>query len=104
MITLRIKRAEFEAIKSGKKTTEWRSPSLYNKRLLLKINEKGQFDRNDEIKEIIFINGYKKDSPAITMQVLSIIPVCFVQKFSDSDFKANPGEKMIEIKLGKIVK
>ncbi len=106
MIVLRIKKKEFDAIKIGTKKTEWRQPSLYNKRLLLSKNEAGLFCENKNIKEITFINGYMPDSPKLTVEILNIRPVKFSRNIEIKEdlFIAREGECSIEIKLGNIIK
>ena len=105
MIKLQIKRSEYELIASGVKNVEYRAPSLFNKRILLKKNDNGAFDTNTTDKEIMFINGYKKDAPSVICEVISIIPVRFSSRFVDekNNFTAEAGECSIEIKLGKIL-
>lgn len=104
MITLKIKRAEFQQIAKGVKDIEYRSPSLYNKRMLLMKNEAGSYDVNTKDHYIRFVNGYRKDSPSVVCEVISIIPVRFSTRFVDekNNFTAEAGECIIEIKLGKI--
>jgi hypothetical protein len=106
MIILRIKKAEFEAIKKGTKKNEWRKPSLYNKRILLDKNEAGLFCENSKIKEIQFINGYMPDSPSLKIAVKLIRPVKFASnvEIKEDIFTARAGECSIQIMLGKIIK
>jgi hypothetical protein len=105
-VILRIKRKEFEAIKNGTKKTEWRRPSLYNKRILLSKNSEGKFCENKELKEVTFINGYSADSQKITIEVELIRPVKFSSNIEIKEdlFIAMAGECSIQIKLGKIIK
>lgn len=105
MITLQIKRNEFEAIASGKKKIEWRSPSKYNKRLLLSLNEHGQYTENTEVKEIQFVNGYRKDAPRVVVEVLLIRPYKFTRNIDEPEnlFRANENECSIGIHLGKVI-
>lgn len=105
MLTLQIKRKEFEAIASGKKRIDWRSPSKYNKRLLLSKNSDGLFVENTDIKEVQFINGYRKNAPSVRLEVLCIRPYKFIRNIDDSEncFRANEGENAIGIHLGKII-
>ena len=104
-VILRIKAKEFQAIKNGTKKTEWRKPSIYNKRILLSKNKEGLFCENKDLKEVTIINGYNPDSPRITIEVLSIRPVKFSTniEIKEDIFTARAGECAIEIKLGKIL-
>ena len=106
MITLQIKMSEFQQIASGVKKIEYRSPSLFNKRKLLKKNENGEYDVNSEDKSVLFINGYKHDAPMLLCEVVSITPIRFTSRFVDdiNGFIAEAGECTIEIVLGKILK
>lgn len=105
MIILRIKKKDFDLIKSGTKKSEWRFDSEYNRKLLLKDRGDGMRDGNTEIKEIKIINGYSKDSPTLVIEVLSIRAVCFTKDISipDDNFTAQKGMRAIEIKIGKII-
>lgn len=104
MITLRIKKTEFDLIKIGSKKTDWRAPSIYNKKLLLSKNENGLFCENRDIKEIQFINGYSLNSPSLIAEILLIRPVKFTKDIviAEDNFTAHEGECSIEIKLGNI--
>ena len=104
MVILKIKKKEFDLIAAGTKKSEWRASSNYNVKQLLAKNDKGKYDKNTAIKEIKFVNGYKKDSPALMAEVLLIRPVKFQcdMDFPDDNFKAYEGQCGIEIKLGKI--
>ena len=56
-VNLKIKKANLEAIKSGIKKTEWREPSVYNKKLFFKPRESdGKNEGNADIKTITFVN------------------------------------------------
>ena len=105
MLTLQIKRNEFEAIASGKNKIEWRSPSRYNKRLLLTKNGDGLFVENTEIKEIRFVNGYRDNAPKIKLEVLFIRPYRFIRDVNEpeNNFRGNEGENAIGIHLGRII-
>ena len=105
MITLRIKKAEFEAIKNGTKKSDWRKPSLFNKRILLDKNQDGLFCENKKIKEIKFVNGYLPTDPFIICKIILIRPVKFTRniEIKDDNFIAIEGECSIEIQLGKII-
>jgi hypothetical protein len=105
MLTLQVKRIEFEAIASSKKKIEWRSPSKYNKRLMLKKNNQGLYTENTDIKEVLFINGYRTNAPRVTVEVLFIRPYKFIRDIDEPEncFKANEGENAIGIHLGKII-
>ena len=105
MTTLTIKKDEFQAILSGQKKRDYRDPSHFNKKKLLKINASGQFDRNSDIKEIKFLNGFKKDSPFVVMEVLDIIPVHFLNAYTNTAdcFTCQAGVDQIEIQLGQII-
>jgi hypothetical protein len=105
MTTLTIKSEEFKAILSGQKKRDYRDPSLFNKRKLLKKNSAGQFDRNTEIKEIKFLNGFKKDAPFVIMEVVEIVPVHFINAYTNTAdcFTCQAGVDQIEITLGQIL-
>ena len=104
MITLNLRKKEFDLIKSGRKKTDYRDPSRFNKKKLLKIDENGLFTANYDIKEICFRNGYKRDSESMVVEVVSIIPVKFTQAYTNEEdnFSAVAGCCQIEIKLGQI--
>jgi hypothetical protein len=107
MIALRIKKKEFDLIKSGSKTTEWRQFSAYNKKLLFcedKTRSDGKLNGNPDIKQINFVNGYKSDAPSLIAEVLSIRLIKFSQDtvIKEDHFEALKGQFAIEIKLGKI--
>lgn len=106
MITLNIKKAEFEAILSGQKKREYREASLFNKKKLLKQNDAGLYDKNSDISEIKFINGYKPNAPFLIIEVLDVIPVRFVNDYENKEdlFTAIAGANMIEIVLGNLKK
>lgn len=103
-----ICKKEFEMILSGTKKTEWRSPSVYNKKLLFCPDEKfnGKLNGNPKVTEITFQNGYSKNSPKLTIECLSIRMIKFSQdiKIPEDNFEALKGMFAIEIKLGKIIK
>jgi hypothetical protein len=105
MIILRIKKKEFDLIKSGEKKSEWRFDSEYNRRLLLKDRGDGMRDGNLEINEIKLINGYTKDSPSLIVKVISIRAVFFTKDISipQDNFTAKKGMRAIEIKIGEII-
>jgi hypothetical protein len=106
MLTLQIKRKEFQAIADGTKKIEWRSVSLYNKKKLLKKNEDGLFILNNEVKELQLINGYRKDSPRLIVEVKLIEPVKFLIDINEPHnlFKATAGGHAIAIYLGEVIK
>jgi len=106
MTILRIKKKEFDLIKSRTKKTEWREPSNYNKKLLFTPREEdGKLDGNKDIKEITFINGYKADSGRLTVEIKGIRLVKFINNVDipEDNFKALAGQFAIEIKLGEII-
>ena len=106
MTILRIKKKEFDLIKSGVKRTEWREPSKYNKKMLFAPREKdSKLDSNKDIKEITFINGYRADSGRLTVEIKGIRLVKFINDVDipDDNFKALSGQFAIEIKLGEII-
>ena len=106
MTILRIKKKEFDLIKSGVKKTEWREPSKYNKKILFTPREDGKLDGNPDIKEITFINEYKTDSGRLTVEIKGIRLVKFSNdiEIPGDNFKALAGQFAIEIKLGEILK
>lgn len=101
MLTLRIHRKEFEMIKAGTKKTEWRQPSLFNKKLLLAKNEDGLFVTNYDIKEILFVNGHKADSPRLIATIERIRPVRFSEdiQIPADNFIGYSGQCAIEINI-----
>lgn len=101
MLTLRIHRKEFELIKAGTKKTEWRQPSKFNKKLLLKVGEDGLFTENFDIKEILFVNGHRPDSPRVIAQVERIRPIRFAEdiKIPADNFIGYQGQCAIEIRI-----
>ncbi len=104
MVILRVLKKDFDLIAAGTKKTEWRSVSHYNKKLLLKINDKGLYDRNEDIKEIKFVNGYRSDAPALLAEIHFIRLDRFINDVDipADDFHALAGQVAIEISLGKI--
>lgn len=105
-VSLKIKKANLQAIKSGKKKTEWREPSVYNKKLLFKPRESdGKNEGNNDIKTITFINGYSKDAEKLEVEVISIRLVRFSRNIEipEDNFNALEGQFSIEIKLGRII-
>jgi hypothetical protein len=107
MVILRIKKKEFDLIKSGSKKTEWRPFSAYNKKLLFckdKTRSDGKLNGNSCIKEINFINGYKSDAPLLIVEVKSIRLIKFSKDtvIKEDNFEALKDQFAIEIKLGKI--
>ena len=108
MITLRINKKEFAMIASGTKKTEWRQVSAFNKKLLLCPDNAydGKLNGNPNIKEVVFINGYKKDAPRLTVQIISIRAVKFQNNVDipEDNFTAKAGQCAIEVKLGEIIK
>lgn len=105
-VNLKIKKANLESIKAGIKKTEWREPSIYNKKLLFKVRESdGKREGNSDIKTVTFVAGYSKDSERLTVEVESIRLVRFSRnvEIPEDNFKALEGQFAIEIKLGRIV-
>jgi hypothetical protein len=105
MIILRIKKKELDAIKTGIKKNEWRNPSLFNKKILLKKNKEGLFCENTEKNVIKLINGYKKDSESILIETNLIRPVRFSKniEIAEDNFKAKEGDCSIQIVIDKIL-
>lgn len=107
MVTLKIKKKEFDLIKAGSKKTEWRQFSAFNKNLLFcvdKTRSDGKLNGNPSIKQIRFVNGYKSDSPSLVAEVLSIRLIRFTQDTAiiEDNFEALKGQFAIEIRLGTI--
>lgn len=105
-VNLKIKKANLEAIKAGTKKTEWREPSVYNKKLLFKPRESdGKNEGNADIKTITFVNGYSKDAEKLIVEVKQIRLVRFSRNIEipEDNFKALEGQFSIEISLGSIV-
>lgn len=104
-VTLQIKKIELDLIKAGTKKTEWRAPSLFNKKKLFKDNGEGKLDGNPEIRRIKFVNGYAKDRETLEVEVKRIRMVKFTRdvKIPEDNFEALTGMFAIEISLGHIV-
>lgn len=104
-LRLRIKKINLDLIKAGTKKTEWREPSLYNKNLLFKERADGKREGNSDIKEILFINGYDKNSEKLLVEVTRIRLVKFSRNVDipEDNFKALEGQFAIEISLGNII-
>lgn len=107
-VFLQIKRKELDLIKSGTKKTEWRSPSLFNKKILFSPDPEfaGKLNGNPEITSITFINGMQKNAERVTVEVVERIRmVKFSQdiKIESDNFEAFKDQFAIEIKLGKII-
>lgn len=105
-VNLKIKKVNLEAIKAGTKKTEWREPSVFNKKLLFKKRESdGKLDGNLDIKTITFVNGYSKDAEKLKIEVKQIRLVRFSRNIEipEDNFKALEGQFSIEITLGNIV-
>lgn len=104
-VNLQIKRAELDLILAGTKKTEWRSPSKYNKNLLMKDRGDGKKDGNPDITHILFINGYANDAKKVLVEVSRIRLVRFTQntEIPEDNFSALEGQFAIEVTLGKIV-
>ena len=105
-VTLQIKKKELELIKSGVKIEDWRSPSVYNKNLLLKFNAQGKREANPEITHIQFVNGYGPDVPKLLVKVSKIRPVKFQDDVErpEMNLYAKKDSCVIVIYLGAIVK
>jgi hypothetical protein len=106
MVILRIYKKYFDRILSGEKKTEWRSCSDYNYRIFMNKNpETNKFEAKTDITEILFINGYEKDSPKMVVEVLKVLPRKFkddyVNKFGELVGKKD--EMLIRIALGQII-
>jgi hypothetical protein len=104
MVTLQTKRNELDLIILGQKKTEWRNASNYNYNLLLKDRGDGLRDGNPEITEIKLISGYKKNAPAIIIEVKRIRAIKFTKDYisKEDNFSALAGMLAIEIILGEI--
>lgn len=109
MVLLQINKLEFDLIKSGIKKTDWRNPSLFNKKKLFKIVEsgenKGKFIGNEEIKQVTFVNGYNKDAQRLTVEVKDIKMYKFSRdvEIKEDNFKALEGQWSIAISLGNLI-
>lgn len=104
-VILKINKKNLDLIKSGIKKTEWRDPSVYNKKLLFEFKEDGKRHGNENIKEIEFVNGYRKDADRLIVEVKRIRLVKFSRdiEIKEDNFKALEGQFSIEITLGDIV-
>lgn len=108
MIILRIKKKEFDLIKSGIKKSEWRSFSSYNKKLFgVEDKEKSigthkkYFSCRKDINEIMLINGYKKDSQKMIIypELIQLAEFTKDIEISNDNFKAKKGDIVFEIKI-----
>lgn len=106
IVKLQIKLENLDLIKSGTKKTEWREPSLYNKKILFKIREDGKREGNSDITHIEFINGYRTDREILLIECKLIRLVKFSRNIEipQDNFKALEGQFAIEISLGEIKK
>lgn len=106
MITLQLGREEFDLIVSGQKTKDYRHPSIFNKRKLLKKNKDGLFCENLDRVEIKFVNGFKKDADFIVVIADRITPIRFANNYEDkqNNFSAIAGACIIEINICEIIK
>lgn len=106
MVNLKIKKKNLEAIKNGSKKNEWRELSAYNKKLLLSPREEdGKLVGNKAIDKIRLVNGFRKDSEYIIVEVKSINVYKFTKNVEiiEDNFKALEGQFAIQIALGNIV-
>lgn len=106
MVILRIKRKEFDMIKSGVKKREFRRVSQYNLNLLFVKNEAtGKLIPNKEITEIKFINGFKKDSEYLVAKIIDMFMVEFLydELIEEDCLEAKAGDLAIQINLGEII-
>lgn len=104
-VTLRIQRVNFDLIKKGVKKNEFRDPSIYNKRLLLKKQADGKYaEYNPDIKEVEFIAGRGGDR--LRCKVLQVRAVKFSRNIDseEDNLHAIEGACAIHIKLGAIIK
>ena len=104
-ITLKIKGKDFDLIASGVKKNEWRNMSAYNRKKLLYINSDGKQDGRNDIKFVVFENGYSKDCRKIKVEVLSVRVYRFGRdvEIPEENFKALEGQFAIQLALGNIV-
>jgi len=105
-VSLQIKRINLDLIKAGLKKTEWREPSIFNKKLLFRERKSdGKKEGNTDITHIEFINGYKKDREILLVECKQIRLVKFSRNIEipEDNFKALEGQFSIEITLGGIV-
>lgn len=104
-VSLQIKRKNLDLIKSGVKKTEWREPSVYNKRKLFCDNGTGKLDGNPAITSIELINGYSSNREIIEVEVTRIRLVKFTRDVNipEDNFRALKDQFAIEINLGSII-
>jgi hypothetical protein len=104
-VTLQIKKKNLYLIKQGIKKNDWREPSFFNKKKLLKKNDEGKFTENYDITEIEFVNGYASDAERLLIKCNGIIPVRFSRNIDDpnDNLIATEGANSIRIILGEII-
>lgn len=104
-INLKIKSKDFDLIKSGVKKNEWRNLSAYNRKKLLVKNADGKQEGRNDIKTVIFENGYTSDCRKIEVEVTSIKVFKFGRdvEIPEDNFKALEGQFAIQLALGNIV-
>lgn len=104
-INLKIKSKDFDLIKSGVKKNEWRNLSAYNRKKLLVKNAEGKQEGNQEIKYVIFENGYSADCRKIKIEVKSVKVFRFGRdiEIPEENFRASEGQFAIQLALGNIV-
>lgn len=103
--TLKIKKYDLDLILSGKKKNEWRNLSKFNRKKLLIVNEDGKQEGNNNIKYVIFENGYNKDCKKVKVEVLGIKIFKFGRDvvIEEENFRASEGQFAIQLALGNIV-
>lgn len=100
MITLPIKKKWFEMIKSGEKKEEYREikpyycSRFYNNYIASGVGLEWLFINNPKVyNEIIFRNGYRKDSPKIKCY-------CYISKgYGKPEWGAEPNKLYYVIKI-----
>lgn len=104
-VNLKIKSKDYDLIASGVKKNEWRNMSAYNRKKLLYINSDGKQEGRNDIKFVVFENGYSKDCRKIKLEVLSIRVYRFSRdvEIPEENFKALEGQFAIQLALGNIV-
>ena len=105
MIKLFINRKELDLILIGQKTIEFRQPSYFNKKLLLKKDNEGKFSLNNSRAEIYLHDNYNAEKSRIVKIVSNkIVPYLFVRDINDekNNFFARAGENSIGIHIDSV--
>lgn len=90
-VTLQIKRKWFDLIASGHKKEEYRACSAFNNNL---------FAHKANATQVTFINGYRKDAPRITLQLIGVTKGLPKKEWCEDDMS---GVEMWVLSLGEVI-